>query len=390
MENFSFYTPTRYIFGRGEEKNVGAYLKEYGAHKVLLLHYGSDMPHEVKLIDSIITSLDAADIGYVDFTGIQANPTYERAVEGTAIVRREGIDFLLAVGGGSVIDTAKFIGVDALFDGDLWEYCYMQGNLAPKSLPVATVLTIAATGSEGSDSSIITRNHLKKNMGGDIIRPVFSIMDPELTMTLPRYQTASGIVDMIAHVHERYVSNSPDNDLTDYLCEAIFKAILQNAPRVMKQPDDYEARAALMWAGTLAHNGICGCGRTMDLAVHFIQHPISAHFGSAHGAGCGVITLGWIKYVYKHDMARFVRYFTRVWNVENDELHPERVILEGIEKQKNFYLSLGMPTTLGEIGASEADIPMLAQECDVFPHGKTGNFVQLDRKDVENIYRLCL
>ena len=389
MQDFQYYTPTKVFFGKHAEAQVGAVLRARGCQKVLL-HYGGGSVKASGLLDRIIASLQEAGIRYVELGGVAPNPKLEEVRHGVQVCREQEADFILAIGGGSVIDTAKFIGVDALFDGDLWEYCYMQGNLAPKSLPVATVLTIAATGSEGSDSSIITRNHLKKNMGGDIIRPVFSIMDPELTMTLPRYQTASGIVDMIAHVHERYFSNSPDNDLTDYLCEAIFKAILQNAPRVMKQPDDYEARAALMWAGTLAHNGICGCGRTMDLAVHFIQHPISAHFGSAHGAGCGVITLGWIKYVYKHDMARFVRYFTRVWNVENDELHPERVILEGIEKQKNFYLSLGMPTTLGEIGASEADIPMLAQECDVFPHGKTGNFVQLDRKDVENIYRLCL
>ena len=390
MLNFQFYSPTRFIFGKEEENNVGKYIKEYQAKKVMILHYGSGLEFEDALIRRIRTSLESEGLEYVDFSGIQANPLYEKAIEGTEIVKKEKVDFLLAVGGGSVIDTAKFIGVDALYDGDLWDYCYMKGNPAKESMPVAAVLTIAATGSEGSASSIITRGVLKKNMGGDVIRPVFSIMNPELTYTLPPFQTASGIVDMMAHVHERYFTPAPDNELTDYLSEAVMKTIINNAPIVMREPDNYEARAALMWAGTLAHNDSCGVGRLVDLAVHFIQSPISGHYNSAHGAGCGVITLGWMKYVYRTDMARFVRYFTRIWNIENDEFHPEKVILEGIEKQKQFYIALGMPTTLEEIGGCEEDIPMLAADADVMPHGKTGNFVRLDRHDVENILRLCL
>lgn len=388
MENFEFYSPTRFFFGKGQHKNVGRILKEYGAKKVLVLHYGE--PYEDNLIGEVTAALDAEGIGHVDFAGIKANPTYERAAEGTAIVKKEGIDFLLAVGGGSVIDTAKFIGVDALFEGDLWEYCYMQGKIADKTLPVGTILTIAATGSESSASSVITRGNAKKNMGGDLIRPTFSILNPELTYTLPAYQTASGIVDMMAHLHERYFTNAPNNDLTDNLSEAVYRTIIKYAPVVMAEPSNYEARAALMWAGTIAHNETCGVGRIPDLAVHLIQHPISAFFNTAHGAGCGVVTLGWMKYVYKHDMARFVRYFTRVWDMDNDEFDPEGVILRGIARQKAFYESIGMPTTLEGVGMHEEDIDRLTETVDVFPHGKTGNFVMLNREDIKNIYRLCL
>lgn len=388
MINFEFYSPTRFFFGKDQHKNVGSILKEYGAKKILLLYYGQ--PYEEKLIGEITDALDASGIGYVKFSGIQANPTYDRAKEGTEIVKKENIDFLLAVGGGSVIDTAKFIGVDALFEGDLWEYCYMQGNIADKTLPVGTILTIAATGSESSASSVITRNNAKKNMGGDLIRPTFSILNPELTFTLPPFQTASGIADMIAHLHERYFTNAPDNLLTDELSEAVFRTIIQHALVVMNDPTNYESRAALMWSGTIAHNETCGIGRIPDLAVHLIQHPISAFFNTAHGAGCGVITLGWMKYVYKHDIPRFVRYFTRVWGIENDEFNPEKVVLAGIEKQKQFYLSLGLPVTLEGVGMHEEDIDKITETVDVFPHGKTGNFVPLDREDIKNIYRLCL
>lgn len=388
MINFEFYSPTRFFFGRDQHKNVGNILKEYSAKKVMVLHYGE--AYEEKLMEEIFEEIKKVGIDYVDFSGIKANPTYERAREGTEIVKRENVDFLLAVGGGSVIDTAKFIGVDALFDGDLWEYAYMNGQIAKETLPVGTILTIAATGSESSASSVITRGNLKKNMGGDLIRPTFSILNPELTYTLPPYQTASGIVDMIAHLHERYFTRADHNDLTDYLSEAVFKTIIKNAPVVMKDPQNYEARAALMWSGTIAHNETCGVGRIPDLAVHLIQHPISAFFNSAHGAGCGVITLGWMKYVYKTDMPRFVRYFTRVWGVENDEFDPESVILQGIKKQEAFYRSIGMPVTLEEVGMHEEDIDRIAETVDVFPHGKTGNFVMLDREDVKNIYRLCL
>ncbi len=388
MINFQFYCPTHFYFGRGEHKNVGHYLKERGAKKVLLIRYG--LPHEETLFNDISKAITDAGLTFIDFAGIKANPDYYRAKEGTEIAKKEGVDFILAIGGGSVIDTAKFIGVDALFEGDLWDYCYIKGKIADNTLPVGVVLTLAGTGSESSDSSVITRDGFKKNMGGDLIRPVFSILNPELTFTVPPYQTASGIVDMIAHVHERYWTNVPDNAITDNLCESIIRTIIKYAPIVMQEPDNYEARAALMWCGTIAHNNTCGVGRIPDLAVHLIQHPISGNFGTAHGAGCGVITLGWMKYVYRHDMARFVRYFTRIWNVENDEFDPEGTIKRGIETQKKFYESIGMPTTLEGVGMHEKDIDKLASEVDVFPNGKTGNFVPLDKEDVKRIYRLCL
>lgn len=388
MINFEFYSPTRFFFGRDQHRNVGKILQEYGAQKVMILHYGQ--PYEAKLLNEVTQALTQAGIAYVDFADIKANPVYERANEGALIAKREGVDFLLAVGGGSVIDTAKYIGVAAVFEGDIWDYCYMKGGVADKTLPVGTILTIAATGSESSASSVIIRDNKKKNMGGDLIRPTFSILNPELTYTVPPYQTASGVVDMIAHLHERYFTNAPCNDLTDYLSEAVFKTIIKNAPLVMKEPCNYEARAALMWAGTIAHNETCGVGRIPDMAVHLIQHPISSFFDSAHGAGCGVVTLGWMKYVYHHDIPRFVRYFTRVWGVENDEFDPESVILRGIETQKRFYESIGMPTTLEEVGMHEEDIDRLTETVDVLPHGKSGNFVMLDREDIKNIYRLCL
>lgn len=389
MENFDFYTPTRFIFGKEEENNVGRYIKEYGATKVMVLHYGTGMEFENKLMQRVFASLEKEGLAYVDFDNIKANPAYERAMEGADIVREKGVDFLLAVGGGSVIDTAKFIGIEVPNEGDTWQNQFIEGKIPEKIMPIATILTIAATGSEGSNSCVVTNGTVKKNFDHDILRPKFSIMNPELTYTVPVYQTASGAVDMFCHVHERYFTPSQEVELTDELCEAIFRTVIKNAPIAVKEPDNYEARAQLMWAGTLAHNNTCGVGRDQDWAVHVMQAPVGGLYDTAHGAGCGVLTLGWMKYVYKHNIPRFVRYFTNVWDIADNPEDPESVILEGIKRQEEFYKALGMPTKGQEVGIKEEDIPTLV-DAFLLGEGTIGSLAALTREDCINIFKLCM
>lgn len=390
MENFEFYTPTRFIFGKGEENNVGQYIKQYGASKVMALHYGTGLAFEDELMDRVFASLKEAGISYVDFADIKANPTYERAMEAAEIVKKEEVDFLLAVGGGSVIDTAKFVGIEIAEGGDAWNKFFKGGQIATKTLPVGTILTIAATGSEGSNSCVITKGNEKKNYDIDTIRPKFSILNPELTYTVPKYQTASGAVDMFCHVHERYFSPDADFGLTDELCESIFRTVIKNTPIVMEDPANYEARAQLMWAGTIAHNNTCGVGRIQDWVVHIMQAPVGGFYDTAHGAGCGVLTLGWMKYVYKNNIPRFVRYFTEVWGIEHNPDDPEAVILAGIAKQEEFYKSLGMPTKGQEVGIKEEDIQKLAETILPDPEVKIGGLMALNQQDLINIFKLCM
>ena len=274
MQNFMFYSPTRFIFGKGEENNVGKYVAEYGATKVMVLHYGTDFDFEVSLINRVFDSLKQAGIEYVDFKDIKPNPAISRANEGAEIVKEQGIDFLLPVGGGSVIDTAKYIAVAALTDENIWDTYFLKKTPVKKALPVGALPTIAGTGSEGSMSCVITNGVLKRSLNEDKLRPVFALMNPELSYTLPAFQTASGAVDIMAHVHERYFTLGAENYLTDNLGESVFRTVIKYLPIALKDPTNYNARAQLLWASVLAHNDSCGVGRVVEGTVHGIQSEI--------------------------------------------------------------------------------------------------------------------
>ena len=383
MLNFVFHSPTKFVFGKGEEHNVGSYLHPYTPQKVLVV-YGGRSAERSGLLGRVYASLKQAGLPYVSLSGVQPNPRYELAQEGIALCKREQVDFVLAIGGGSVIDTAKCIAAGALYDGDPWQDFFIDKKTAQAALPVACILTIAAAGSEGSWDAVITHEAqgLKEMMRSETIRPVLSILNPELTMSLPAYQTACGITDMFVHITERYFTNTRDVDITDELAEALMRTILKYGILCVKEPDNYNARAQIMWAGTLAHNDLCGVGREQDWTSHHIQRRIGAKYDSAHGAGLATIFPAWAQYVYKHDVPRFVRFATKVMGVDNDVFHPEEVALEGIRRIKAYFASLGMPTTLSELGVKDEDIKELANFNDGF-------FVKLTPADMEKIFELA-
>ena len=384
MLNFTFYSPTKFVFGKGEEKNIGKLLAERGTKKVLL-HYGGQSAEKSGLLGRVRTSLDSAGIAYVELGGVHPNPRYSLAKEGMELARKENVDLILAVGGGSVVDSSKCIAIGALYDGDVWQDFYMDKKEITTALPVACILTIAAAGSEGSPGTVISNREVGIKEGvraSDLLRPVLSILNPELTMTLPAYQTACGVTDMFIHLIERYFTNTPDVNITDEMIEGLMRTILKYGKVAVEHPDDYNARAQIMWAGTLAHNNICGVGREQDWASHHIQHRIGAKYDSAHGAGLATVFPAWAKYVYKHDVPRFVRFATKVMGVDNDVFHPEEVALEGIARIKAYFSSIGMPTSLSELGVKDEDIKELANFNDGF-------FVKLTPADMEQIYELA-
>ncbi|MDE7388438.1 MAG: iron-containing alcohol dehydrogenase, partial [Muribaculaceae bacterium] len=347
MENFQFCTPTDYVFGRSTEKQTGALTAAMGCRKVLLV-YGGGSAVRSGLIDRVSSSLAEAGVEFMTLGGIAPNPTDDRVYEGIDLCRRNGIDGLLAVGGGSVIDTAKAIAGGVPYDGDFWDF-WAGKAVMTRALPVGVVLTIAAAGSEGSGNSVITKldGMRKISLRTTVLRPKFAVLNPELTFTLPAYQTSCGITDMMAHIMERYFSNTTDCEVTDRLCEGVLKAIINEAPKVMAAPDDYQARANIMWAGTLAHNGICGTGRAEDWTSHAMEHEISALYGVAHGAGLAVVFPAFMTFMAQHHHSRIEQYADRVWGVGS--------ALEGIECLKRFLASIGMPLTLSQLGVENPD-----------------------------------
>lgn len=388
MNDFNFYSPTEFVFGKGREKETGKYVKKYGGTKALIV-YGGGSAVRSGLIGKVQRSLDENGIGYETLSGIRPNPVDTPVYEGIEICRKSGIDFILAVGGGSVIDTAKAIALGVPYDGDFWDfYC---GKARPeKALPVATVLTIAAAGSEGSPDSVITKTDgmLKRGTGTDLIRPKFSVLDPELTQTLPAYQTACGATDIMAHVFERYFTNTKEVEITDRLCEAVLMTMIKETPRVIADPDNYEARANIMWAGMVAHNNIVGVGREQDWNSHGIEHELSALYDCAHGAGLAVIMPAWMEFVHKHDVMRFAQAAVRVWGVKMNFADPEATAAEGIRRFRAFLHSIGMPINFAELGAKAEDIPVLVDKFGV-GSGETGGFVHLRADDIAEIYRIA-
>ncbi len=388
MLDFVFEAPTRFVFGKGVENQVGKQLKEYGVKKVLL-HYGGKSALKSGLIDRVRTSLNEAGVGFTELPGVVANPRLSMVYTGIEIVKKEGLDGILAVGGGSVIDSSKAIGMGAVYDGDVWDF-YTGKAIPVKTLPVFTVLTLPAAGSEGSLSSVITKEdeQLKRACDQNVSRPKISFMDPELTYTLPPFQTACGITDMMAHVMERYFSNTPDTCIEDRLAEGIMKTLVEIGPKVLEDPLNYNYRAEIMWAGMLAHNNIVGNGREQDWASHLIEHELSGIYDIAHGAGLAVIFPAWAKYVYKHDVKRFAMYARNVFNVEEED--DEKAAVKGIEAMENFFASLGLKTRLRDLGIDDSHFEEMARKTPVNPHGYTGNFVRLSPEDIVNIYKLAL
>lgn len=390
MQSFEFYSPTRFVFGKGTETQVGSLIRELGGTRVLLV-YGGGSVKRSGLYDRVVASLDTSGLPHCEISGVRPNPRSGLVYEGIELGRREGVDFVLPVGGGSAIDTAKAIALGIPYDGDFWDfYC---GKTAPKTvLKHGVVLTIPAAGSEGSNSSVITQEDgmLKRGLSTDLNRPLFAVMNPELTYTLPPYQTACGIVDMLAHIMERYFTNTEHVDLTDRMAEALMQTIVRTAPEVMQNPDSYEARANIMWAGMLAHNNSVGVGREQDWASHQIEHELSALYDCAHGAGLAVTFPAWMRYVYQHDVMRFAQFAVRVWGCDMDYRNPEDTALEGIRRMEAFFSAIGMPVTFAQLGAKEEDIPALAAKVVRGPNGTTGHFVELDTPAIEAVLRLAV
>ena len=388
MNDFDFYSPTYFVFGRDREAEVGTYVKKFGGSRVLVL-YGGQSAKRSGLLDRVLASLNGAGLHTVELGGVKPNPRSGLVYEGIDLCRKEGIDFLLAVGGGSVIDTAKAIAIGVPYEGDFWDF--FSGKVPEKALPVGTVLTIAASGSEGSPDSIITNEKtLDKNSAeADCLRPCFSILDPALTESLPPYQTACGVTDIMAHAFERYFTNTEDVEVTDRLLEGVLLTMLHEGPRVMADPHDYGARANIMWAGMVCHNDMMGVGRKQDWNSHHLEHVLSALYDCAHGAGLAVIMPAWMRYCADHhDGLRMAQMAVRVFGCQMDFADPRRTALEGIAAFRAFLKSIGMPLTFAEIGADPADIPKLV-EMNHVGGGVTGGYVGLTSDAIREIYEIA-
>lgn len=386
MINFEFQTPTKYVFGRDVVDNVAAEVKAAGMKKPLIV-YGKGSVVRSGLLNKVKTALEKEGIPYVLLGDVQPNPTDDKVYEGIRLARKEGADSLLAVGGGSIIDTAKAIAAGVPYDGDFWDF--FSGRPVTEALPVATVLTIPAAGSEGSANMVITKLEGMKKVGTGsvVLRPRFSLLDPTLTFTLPAYQTAAGITDMMAHIMERYFSNTENVEVTDRISEGLLKAIINEAPKVIANPEDYDARANIMWSGTLAHNGLCGTGRLDDWATHGLEHELSALYGVTHGAGLAVMFPAWMTYAAESNPGKIAQFARRVFDVAEADDH--KAALHGISKLKEFFRSIGMPTTLSELGVDDPDIERLATKVTETKGKVFGNYIPVDYETAKKIYTLA-
>ena len=391
MNNFQFYSPTCFVFGKDTESQAGECVKRFGGTKVLI-HYGGGSVVRSGLLDRVKKSLDAEGISYVELGGVKPNPRSGLVYEGIDLCKKENVDFILAVGGGSVIDSSKAIAAGTVYDGDFWDF--YQGKRIEKALSVGTVLTIAAAGSEGSPDSVITKEEgmFKRGASGDAIRPKFSILNPALTQTLPPFQSAAGITDIMAHLYERYLTNTKEVEVTDRLIEALLLTMVHEGPRVIADPNNYEARANIMWAGTLAHNNMCGVGRSQDWISHSVEHELSALYDCAHGAGLAVTMPAVFKYEMSHNVMRFAQVAVRVWGCQMDFEHPEVTALAGINALQKFLISIGMPSNFEELGAKEEDIPKLVNVL-CRGDGRDGTiegFIKLNEEDCTKIYKMMV
>lgn len=389
MNNFIFRSPTEFVFGKQTENNVGELCHKYGAEKVLIVYGGGSVVRS-GLLQRVISSLEKVDIPYIEMGGVQPNPIDTTVYKGIDIVRKEDINFILAVGGGSVIDTAKAIAAGVPYEGDFWDF-YCGNATIQTALKVGVVLTIPAAGSEGSGNSVITKVdglHKISLRCPEHLRPVFSIMNPELTFTLPARQTAAGICDMMVHISERYFTNTKEVETGDRICEGLYKAIIEEAPKVMKNPLNYDARANIMWAGMIAHNWTSAFGMQECWCSHFMEHELSAVYNVTHGEGLSVIFPAWLAYMSKHNTHKPYQFALRVWNVPGIE-DEEAVALEGVRRLKTFWHSLGLPTSYRELGIDNPDIDLLVKKLHEDKGEIIGSYMKLSAKETREIYELA-
>ncbi len=390
MVNFEYYNPARIVFGRGTESETGRLAKECGATHVLL-HYGGGSVKRNGLYDKIVESLRDAGLRFTELGGVKPNPRLSLVREGISLCRQEGIDFILAVGGGSTIDSAKAIAAGVVAGRDIWDY-YMDGSLEVEgALPVGVVLTIPAAGSESSDSSVVTNEEgdYKRYIGSRHLIPRFAVLDPEVTFSMPPAQIANGCSDILAHLMERYFTRTPHVDFTDRLLEASMRTVLENGPLAMKNPCDYDVRAEIMWLGTIAHNNLLGTGRIGDWGSHDIEHELSAMYDIAHGAGLAIVFPAWMKYVYKVHRDKFVQFATRVFDVSLPLDDADAIVAEMIERLEGWYRRMGLPVRLPDAGIGSDRLGQMAARC-VEGRGTVGNFMKLSESDVAAIYALAL
>ncbi len=386
MENFVYANPTKIIFGRNTHKEIGKEVKKYS--KKVLFHYGMGSIKKSGLYDEIIASLKHEGIDIFELGGVEPNPGLALTVKGSRICRENNIDFILAVGGGSVIDSAKAIALNVPYKGEsMWDF--LTGKAKPVSaLPIGVVLTIPAAGSESSDVTVITNEEgvIKRGYHHELIRPVFAVLDPELTFTLPPEQLSYGAADIMSHVMERYFTKTRHVDLTDGLCEAVLKTVIENALLMFKNPKDYNPRAEIMWAASLAHNDLLSTGRTGDWGTHKLAHELSTYYDTPHGAAMAIMFPAWMKYVYKEDMEIFYKFAVRVFDMAPGSGTQENIVLEGIKRLESFFKSLGLPISLEDIGAGEAGFEEMAEKTLLF--GLLRKYMKLKKPDVWKIYKL--
>ena len=392
MVDFNYYTPTEVVFGKESEEKVAQMVKKYGGSKVLV-HYGGKSAQKSGLLDKVCNLLKAEDVNFVTLGGVVPNPRLSKVQEGINLCRKEGVDFILAVGGGSVIDSGKAIAYGVGYDGDVWDF-YTGKATATSFVPLGAVLTIPAAGSEMSDSSVITNEAIdvKRGYNNDICRPKFAIMNPERSFTLPPYQTAAGVTDIMMHTMERYFSHDVDMTLSDNMAEGLLRTAKECVFAVLKNPEDYRNRAQIMWAGSLAHNGLTGCGRVGDWATHQIGHELSALFDATHGAALAAIWPSWARYVMKEDVSRFVRFAVNVMDVPNDYSDPEGTAIKGVEAIERFYHAIGMPINIPELigrQVTDDEIKEMARKCTRDYTMTMGKFKVLTADDIANIYRMA-
>lgn len=389
MKDFTFYAPTEIVFGRQSEKQIGKLVRKHGGTKVLL-HYGGQSAKRSGLLDNVRQMFKNGGIEFIELSDVQPNPILPKVYEGITLCQKEKIDFILAVGGGSVIDSAKAIAYGINYDGDVWDFFNGKAK-ATSTIPVGVVLTIPAAGSEMSNGCVITNpdGNLKRAYDDDLSRPRFAVMNPERTYTLPAYQTACGVTDIMMHTMERYFSQDDDMELTDNIAEALLRTVIESASVVLQTPDNYRHRAQIMWAGSLSHNGLTGCGTIGDYATHMLEHELSALFNVAHGAGLSAIWGSWARYVYRDNINRFVRFAVNVMGIANDFTNPESTALRGIEAMELFYRSIAMPISIHELIGREitiGEIQTMVDKCSHNGNITIGNFKKLNQADMEAIY----
>ncbi|HHT87767.1 MAG TPA: iron-containing alcohol dehydrogenase [Clostridiales bacterium] len=388
MLDFKYYAPTKVYFGRDSDNMIGRAVKDYGYSKILI-HYGTGSAEKSGLLDKIRNILKDEGLDYVELGGVQANPRIDLIRKGIEYAKEEAVDFILAIGGGSVIDSAKSIGMGLANGMDPWDM--IIGQIKPtKSFPVGVVLTIASAGSEMSNSHVVTNpeNNLKRALNDDLLRPVVAFLNPELTYTVSKFQTGCGIVDTLMHTFERYFAPDEGNELTDRIAEGLMVAVKNAGKTAINEPDNYEARATLMWASSLSHNGLTGCGRNILFPVHKLEHDFSGLFDVAHAAGLSVLFPAWARYMYHHDVQRFCQFANRVWDIDTDD-EPDKTALKGIEAMTNYFKDIGMPTTMKELGISPSDYEKIADLTTDNGTKEIMSYVPLNKEDILNIYRLA-